>query len=140
MSSLYLIDRLAFAVNNNLILEAIFLVVFFIGMLYSFWVSLMFSFSVIVGQILAEGRVRSQFRGLLNRINGGAVSFLSTYAFGIDRNDTEHGEVTSDEKNGNAEILARLERLEETIEKAFAQKEIEDMENDPDYFASGDQH
>jgi hypothetical protein len=100
-------------------------------MVYNLWVTFFFTVVVFIGQAIPDSRCKSKVNENMERFNNWMAHGISTYIFGIDTNDTEHGEVVPlVSRRDDDALVARLERIEKTLEKTLALKDIGDR--DPD--------
>jgi hypothetical protein len=103
-----------------------------IPMVYNLWVTYYFTVVVSIGQAIPNGRCKSKVKEKLEQFNNCISHAISTYVFGIDTNDTEHGEVAPRARHVDDDLVARLERIEKTLEKALASKDTIGDRDDPD--------
>jgi hypothetical protein len=129
-SSMYLISRFIDDVVDGRVGGAIVLGFLCIIMLYNLWVTFFFTVVVFIGQAIPDSRCKVKVKENMERFNNWMAHGISTHVFGIDRNDTEHGEISPLVRHDDDALVARLERIEKTLEKALALKDIGDR--DPD--------
>jgi hypothetical protein len=131
-SSLYLIMNMLNEMAEGRIGGAIIWGFSCIPMVYNLWVTFYFTVVVSIGKAIPDRRCKSKVKENLERFNNCMSHAISMYVFGIDTNDTEHGEVVPLARHVDDALVARLERIEKTLEKALAFKDIIGDRDDPD--------
>jgi len=125
-SSLYLIEIAAFSIRIDRNIFTALAIIMAIAMVYSVWSSLMFTLEILVEQFLPpKGHWRDYIYNMIEKSNEKASKKVSTYMFGIDRNDTEGGAVIVGQ---NSEVIARLDQLEGMIEQLVVRRAREEDE------------
>jgi hypothetical protein len=121
-SSLYLIEVFAESVREGQVIVAIGLGFVCTLMTYSLWSTCMFTLELLVKQCIPLGPFRKKVLGILDTANDFMAQRVSSKMCGIDTKDTGGGKTTLLSQNQNDEVIARLERMEKTIELALAHK------------------
>lgn len=124
-SFLYIFEEVAYTFRADQPLMAIPFILLTIGMSMQLLTAVNFSAAVLVEQVVPSEKFRGILLEYIERSTEYVLRRMISRMYGMDRKDTESGEVAL---GPNREVLARLDRLENLIEKVLTKQKREDQE------------
>lgn len=123
---MYAIEMLAYTIRGELWAYTILSLALVFAMVYSLWSTTVFVLGILLEQTLPKsGPWRDEIINWMDQTMERVAKKMSTSMFGIDRNNTEAGEV---KVGPNIEVMARLEKLESLLETLLAKQERDEEE------------